>query len=388
MAGRPRPGQSEVSLVANKPEEESAARRDPAKGPISPHEVTVAIEGWNAQDLHSRLIFERSLRSLAAQTYPLRDCQVLIIVDDSVAETDSAWILEELPGASILRLRDATYFRSKNLAMKAAKGEFLVFADSDVRYSPQWLELMLGCFKPGVELVAGNTQYEKGLLSTTLSLCDWSATRPQSSQTDWFYGNNLAMTRSVLGRIRFRDDLGRSGGGAVNILREELLALGVTPWMCAEARAWHHLAPFLEKRLRVGGYQIQFRRKAPEISWSWMAHVPLMAPFLVTVGTLLKTYQRAWRLRSTLPGRGLSLPAYLCSIAFVKSFELAGAALVAWAPRWVSRRYGWFDVPAGRAGSPRRTLGRGRPSRGALGENGAGYPNGRRTDPRRRNGGG
>jgi glycosyltransferase involved in cell wall biosynthesis len=333
-------------LLANTPEGEPAGRRDPAKWPISPHEVTVAIEGWNAQDLDSRLVFERSLRSLAAQTYPLRDCQVLIIVDDSVGESEGAWIMDELPGASILRLRDATYFRSKNLAMKAAKGSVLAFADSDVRYSPPWLELLLGSFKPGVELVAGNTQYEKGLLSTTLSLCDWSATRSKSGPTDWFYGNNLAVKRSVFGRIRFRDDLGRSGGGAVNILRQELQALGVTPWMCAEARAWHHLPPFLEKRLRVGGYQIQFRRKAPETSWSWMAHVPLMAPFLVTVGTLLKTYQRAWRLRSTLPGRGLSLPAYLCSIAFVKSFELAGAALVAWAPRWVSRRYGWFDVPA------------------------------------------
>ena len=346
MAGDLAQDGQEVSLVANPPEGVLGTQRDSAGWPIAPHEVTVAIEGWNAQDLHSRRVFERSLRSLTAQTYPLRECQVLVIVDDSSSEADTAWILGELPGASMLRVRDATYFRAKNRAMEAAKGSVLVFADSDVRYSPQWLHLLLGCFKPGVELVAGNTQYEKGLLSTTLSLCDWSATRSKSGPTDWFYGNNLAMKRSVFGRMRFRDDLGKSGGGAVNILREELLALGVTPWMCAEARAWHHLAPFLEKRLRVGGYQIQFRRKAPETSWSWMADVPLMAPFLVTAGTLLKTYQRAWRLRSTLPGRGVSLPAYLCSIAFVKSFELAGAGLVAWAPAWVSRRYGWFDVPA------------------------------------------
>jgi len=70
-----------------------------------------------------------------------------------------------------------------------------------------------------------------------------------------------------------------------------------------------------------------------------------MSPFLVTAGSLINTYRRAWRLRSTLPARGWSLPVSFLSIAMVKCVELLGAMLVAFAPGWTNRRYGWFNIP-------------------------------------------
>jgi glycosyltransferase involved in cell wall biosynthesis len=318
---------------------------EPRPTTIPPEQVTLAIEGWNASDLQNREAFQRSLGSLAGQTYPVDKCQLLIVLDASVPEQEAAWILDHLPNARFLRVPAATYFRSKNRALEAAKTEFLVFADSDVEYSGQWLENLLACFSDGHDLVGGNTQYEHGPLGRTLSLCDWAATRLTSGYSEWFYGNNLAMRSSLLKRLRFREDLGISGGGAVNVLREQLRATGVMAWFCVEARGLHHLAPFLQKRLRVGGYQIHFRRSASETSWSWLARAPLLAPFLVTAGTAIRSYQRAWRLRSTLPGKGASLPFYLLTITAVKAVEWIGSALVAWMPGYVSRRYGWFDVP-------------------------------------------
>ena len=312
---------------------------------IQPGQVTLAIESWNAQDLESRQVFERSLRSLAAQTYPVHRCQVLVFVDAAVPEKEVNWIKDYLPTASIVPTSAATYYRIKNRAIEAAKREILIFADSDVRYSEKWLESLFGCVGGGNNLVGGNTQYEKGTLNRTLSLCDWSSTRLRSGPSDWFYGNNLAIRRSIFDRIRFRDDMGRSGGGAVNVLREQITSMGEVPFFCSEAKGWHHLAPFWEKRLRIGGYHIRYRRMAPETAWSWLAQVPILAPMLVTGGTLVKAYQRAWRLRSTLPLGGLSLPLFLASIAAVKAVECLGAAMVAWAPRWVSRRFGWFDPP-------------------------------------------
>jgi hypothetical protein len=144
----------------------------------------------------------------------------------------------------------------------------------------------------------------------------------------------------------FRDDLGRSGGGAVNLLRERLHRDGVGIWFCAEARGSHYLAPFWKKRLRVGAYQICFRRAEPESSWAALARVPVLGPFLVTFGTLVKAWQRAFRLRSTLPLRGWSLPLYFISIAGVKGVECLGAIGYAWFPAWFDRRYGWFSLPA------------------------------------------
>ena len=312
---------------------------------IVPEQVTVAIEGWNAQDLDSREPFERCLRSLRAQTYPIHRCELLVIVDASIKEQGTIWIKDYLPTATILPVQGATYYRIKNRGIDASKGNVLVFADSDVRYSVRWLEAMIGCLQAGQDLVVGNTQFDDGPFSRTLNLTDWSATRLRSGPTDWLHGNNLAMPRSVFERIRFREDLGTSGGGAVNILREQLSEMGIVPYFCLEARAYHYLASFWLKRLRVGGYPVHYRRMAPETKWSWLARLPLLAPMLVTAGTLLKAFGRAWRLRSTLPLRGLSLPVYLVSISAVRAVEFIGAALVAWAPSWVSDRYGWYDVP-------------------------------------------
>lgn len=316
------------------------------QAPLPPERVTIAIEGWNAQDLDSRAVFERSLRSILDQTYPIHDCQILVLLDAAATEEETAWARQRLPKAEIVRIEGATYYRSKNQAMQTATGDILVFADSDVRYSGEWLEHMLGCVRAGHDVVVGDTQYEDGPLSRTLSLCDWSATRIGSGPTDWIYGNNLGVTRAFFERARFRGDMGTSGAGAANVMRQELSKSGTRPWFCENARGRHHLPPFWQKRLRIGAYHILTRRMAPELEWSWLVRVPVLAPFLVTGATAIRAWQRAWQLRSTLPGVGLSLPIYLASIAMIKVVELIGALLIVFAPSSLERRYGWLDVPA------------------------------------------
>jgi len=142
-----------------------------------PEKVTLAIEGWNARDLHSRAVFERSLQSILDQSYPVRQCQILVLIDSGASEEETEWIRQALPQVEIVGIEGLTYYRTKNHAMTLAKGEVLVFADSDVRYVPDWLEQMLGCIQAGNPVVVGNTQYELGPLSRTLDLCDWAASR-------------------------------------------------------------------------------------------------------------------------------------------------------------------------------------------------------------------
>ncbi|MEE9216378.1 MAG: glycosyltransferase [Anaerolineales bacterium] len=313
---------------------------------IAPTQVTLAIEAWNARDLDDDDLFKRSLRSLANQDYPIDQCQILVIVDASVRERDLEWILRDLPTATFIRFPNATYFRSKNRALDAATGAIVVFADSDVRYTPEWLQRILDTFHDDeVNLVVGKTMYEPGFLSGTQNLVDWAATRPHSGWTDWFYGNNLAVRRARFQDFRFREDLGPHGGGAVDIARHELRAAGIRPWYSAEAKGWHHLAPFTKKRLRIGGYQIHYRRLSPDTPWSWVVRVPALAPFFVTGGSLIKAYQRAWTLRKSLPGRGSSLPIYFVTMAGVKIIEFLGAAFISWAPSSMRTRVDWFTLP-------------------------------------------
>ncbi len=312
---------------------------------IAPSQVTVAIEGWNANDLDSKALFERSMSSLAKQTYPIDECEILIVVDESVGAEGPPGYRSFFPEARIVTVPHSTYYRIKNAAIDQASREVLVYADSDVAYQADWLEHMLSALGQHDGIVAGNTQFDEGFLSRTLSITEWAASRVESGPTDWFYGNNLAARRVLLQRYRFRDDLGQSGGGGVDILRGRMLADGVSIWFCAEARGWHHVAPFWSKYTRLGAYQIHTRRMAPDMKWSWLARVPVLAPFLVISGGLLKAWRRAWRFRSTLPLRGWALPAYLASIAFVKGVEWVGAAAYAYFPGWVRSRYDWFEVP-------------------------------------------
>jgi len=60
--------------------------------PIPPQQVTLAMEGWNDQDLGDRDQFVRSLESLREQTYPLLEAEILVILDAAAEEaaTDMA----------------------------------------------------------------------------------------------------------------------------------------------------------------------------------------------------------------------------------------------------------------------------------------------------------
>lgn len=313
--------------------------------PIAPDQVTLALEGWNASDLESRELFERSIRSMAAQTYPVQDCEVLLLVDAGSAGSQLDWIHSYLPQAKLVPVPGSTYYRIKNAGLEHATREFVVYADSDVAYASVWLESMLKALSQHDGVIAGNTQFDDGFLSRTLNLTEWAASRPESGPTDWFYGNNLAARRSLLETYGFREDLGPSGGGGVDILRQQLRSDGVPIWFCAEAKGWHYVAPFWSKYTRLGAYQIHTLRAAPQMRWAWLARLPLLAPFLVIGGGLLKAWRRAWRLRNTLPLRGLSLPVYLVAIAFVKSVEWMGAAAYAYFPGWVRSRRDWFTLP-------------------------------------------
>lgn len=314
-------------------------------GNVDAGRVTLAVEGWNADNLESSQLFERSMRSLAAQTYRVDQCEVLILLDAEQASADTAWLHAFLPSAQIVPVPGATYYRSKNAALRHATREILVFADSDVAYVPHWLESLLRCYREHPGIVTGNTQFDPGFMSRTLSLCEWAATRSTSGWTDWFYGNNVAAPRDLLLAYGFRDDLGPSGGGSVDLLRLRMRQDGIKFWFCADARGSHNLPPLLSTRLRLAAYQIHFRRAAPGLPWAWLARVPVLAPFLVIFGTLIKAWQRTFRLRKTLPFHGWSLPFYLVSITAIKSVECIGAAACAWFPNWLEKRTGWFRVP-------------------------------------------
>ncbi len=313
---------------------------------MKPSQVSLALEGWNAANLDSETRLSASLQSLSKQTYPVDQCEVLIYATGSDPDHGADRYQAFLPNARLVTVSGSTYFRFKNLAARTASREVLAFADSDVVYEEEWLERMLNALEEHGGLVCGATRFEQGFLHRTRTICNWAATRGGSGPTDWFYGNNLVTRRALLLDHPFREDMGASGGGAVEVLRHKMGRDSIPIWFCAEARARHQLPPLWSSSIRSGAYQIRYRRLAPAAPWSWLVKIPLMSPFLIAAGLALKAWRRAWRLRRELPLRGWSLPGYWLSIGFVKSIELLGALAYAWLPHWVESHCNWFDVPS------------------------------------------
>lgn len=322
---------------------------------VKPAQVTVAIEGWNADNIGEAAVFERSIESLRRQSFSLEGCEILLTVGSSVSQESVEELIKPLPELEVVPVAAASYYRMKNAALARASREYLVFADSDVRYDVDWLASMVHAFREGVEIVVGNTKFEIGFLHRALTLCDWAAVQPDSGFTDWVYGNNLALRVSRFRDFRYREDMGDSGAGGADVLRMRLRRERIRPWFCKEAVGYHRRDPFLLSRYRIGTYHVHNRELAPELPGAVLVRVPALGGLLVTAGTMVRAWQRAWRMRRQLPGRGVSLPWFFLAILLAKSVEAVGATARLCFPREVLRRSSWFgSVQAAREGGGHR----------------------------------
>lgn len=108
--------------------------------------VSVVIPTFN------RLRYLRqALNSIAGQTF--RDYEI-IVVDDASTDGTAAW-LRGRRAISLLRLRrNRGTSEARNRALKAARGEFIAFLDSDDYWRPNYLRTLLPAFLSSAVMVA------------------------------------------------------------------------------------------------------------------------------------------------------------------------------------------------------------------------------------------
>ncbi len=116
--------------------------------------VSVVIPTCDRQD-----ILNRCLAALAAQTYP--NFEVIVVDDHSQDSTPAllAELAEQQPALNLRSLRNDQPLGanpSRNRGIRAARGEFVAFLDSDCIAASDWLEkLMAGFRTPRVAAVTG-----------------------------------------------------------------------------------------------------------------------------------------------------------------------------------------------------------------------------------------
>jgi glycosyltransferase involved in cell wall biosynthesis len=138
--------------------------------------------------------------------------------------------------------RDADYYEQKNVGAALAKGEVVVFLDSDVIPEEGWLEGLLDALAdPAVEVVGGNTAIELDSYVSRAFALFWffplRADRSGLRESNHFFANNVA----------FRSDLIRNKPfprlpvlrGSCTILAQQLLSEGHSIRMNESSRVSH-----------------------------------------------------------------------------------------------------------------------------------------------------
>lgn len=123
-------------------------------------------------------------------------------VDDALAHASSALSerVVEVPGGG--------YYELKNAGAREARGDVVVFLDSDVIPEPGWLSALVEPLSdPEVDVVAGNSYIEpSGLYGKTFALAWFFPLRSEkafSRPTFTFWANNVAFRRAVAERFPF-----------------------------------------------------------------------------------------------------------------------------------------------------------------------------------------
>jgi glycosyltransferase involved in cell wall biosynthesis len=104
--------------------------------PVAPL-VTVAIPTWNRAHL-----VMRALASALAQT--VRDIEILVVDDGSTDATPEVLARVDDDRLQIIRLaRNGGISRTRNTALRAARGDWVAFLDDDNEWAPEYLERQL-----------------------------------------------------------------------------------------------------------------------------------------------------------------------------------------------------------------------------------------------------
>jgi glycosyltransferase involved in cell wall biosynthesis len=185
--------------------------------------ATLVVE-WENVRLSDRDRSRRMLAALGTQVSAvhrqLREPIEMIVLYDERVVTRPAleeFVLDALGDVPAVTLRtiatrDAGYYGQKNIGARAARGDLVVFLDSDVIPEDGWLATLLGSFADSsVEVACGGTYIETSSLYAKAFAMFWffpmrADGGPQGAENaDYFYANNVAFRRALFLRYEFPD---------------------------------------------------------------------------------------------------------------------------------------------------------------------------------------
>lgn len=211
---------------------------------------------------HNRSAYLRkAIRSLAGQTLPADQCEVIVV--DNASTDDTRAVFDGFAGAANLRYIHEPVLglsQARNTGWQHARGEYVAFLDDDAIACPDWLERILKAFdsaQPSPGSVGGRVlpiwetprpAWLPKELEPALTIVDWGDV-PTFIDIDrqFLAGTNVAYPASALRSVGgFSTALGRKGGSLLSSeeilvsrsLRRQGLRAYYDPSICVS----HHIA--------------------------------------------------------------------------------------------------------------------------------------------------
>ena len=238
--------------------------------------VSIIVVNWNG-----RCWLESCLPTLQAQTY--RDFEI-IVMDNGSSDDSVSWLEENWPDVILLRAEHNLGFApANNIAIRAAKGQYIVTLNNDTLADPNWLaELVQTADDTGAGMVAScilNWQQPDVLDSVGIEV-DWAGIA-------WQRGWGQSVDTAVIPQIIF----GPSGAAAL-YRREMLDEIGLFD----EDFASYYEDVDLAWRANRAGWRCHYTPKAQVCHWhsATAQKIPERKQFLLgrnKIWTIAKNYQ-------------------------------------------------------------------------------------------------
>ncbi|MEX1317864.1 MAG: glycosyltransferase family 2 protein [Synechococcaceae cyanobacterium] len=285
--------------------------------------LSVVIPTYNRLPILRKCLAALEVQQLAE---PVSSFEV-VLVDDGSSDDTVAWIeahRADLPHVRLIRQEHGGPAQGRNRGVAAARGDVVVFIDSDLVVRPDFLVRHARALRADWALHNDRLSFTYGAVINTANFDDPTAERHKLRDLSWAYfaTGNVAIERELLERAGLFDTAFSLYGWEDLELGERLRRLGVRLIRCPEAVGYHwhpaldlaQIPRLIEVERERARMALVFFRKHPTrrvrfiVQYTWLHRLLwelATAGGLINVQTLQPLLR--WLIRRGKPGLAMEL---------------------------------------------------------------------------------